>query len=344
MRPWLKLYRDERGSFLALPLVARALFGQLLKLTDDDGRIELGGMTPEAFVARAMGADRADRRALKKHIPALLAEGCVRLEAGALVFPGFERHQGDEAISRGRKPRAKKPKPDAAEPRNDNDDASTEPPTGHDHVATGSRPNHEPVTTEPRTGHDEPSKPPESFKPKREIRVDKKRVDKKDPLAARDAPTVSTFGMVESEFSKWRQGVVSKGGAFKAYRRHYDECTAVAEYVDAEATGSGRPRVEVLRELLAAFEKNDWARSKGFPFAALAKDPGGVIAAASAPPPRDREAEAEKRAERRAAADRKAADDHIKKLERAKKHGSPKEESMKHLGEIMSKLRPGGAK
>ena len=64
-RPWVKLWKDERGSFQQLPLFARALAAELLKLCDDHGVIAIGSRDPVEAIAFALGADRSDRRLLK---------------------------------------------------------------------------------------------------------------------------------------------------------------------------------------------------------------------------------------------------------------------------------------
>ena len=130
-RPWFALWRGERGSFAQLPLVARALFGEILKLTDDDGVIELGGREPAAAIAWALGADRADRRALEKHVPELLRDGCLVRDGDRLIAPSFARWQ-----------------PYERKPRTDHEAASNVPRHGHDTVAIGSRTDHE---TQPNT-------------------------------------------------------------------------------------------------------------------------------------------------------------------------------------------------
>lgn len=125
--PWLKLHREERGSFAQLPLLARALFCEILKLTDDDGRIGLGGKAPWDAIAFALGADRSDRRALRKYVPMLLEDGCLVLEDDELVAPNWGRFQGDP-------PARKRPRRAAKRPRSDHEATTTVPRTGHERV------------------------------------------------------------------------------------------------------------------------------------------------------------------------------------------------------------------
>lgn len=85
-KPWVRLYRDENGTFAMLPLFARALAKQLLLIADDDGLIELGGRDPVDAIARQLGADTSDRRLLKKYIPMLLEDGYLVAQGGDLVI------------------------------------------------------------------------------------------------------------------------------------------------------------------------------------------------------------------------------------------------------------------
>jgi hypothetical protein len=87
---WRKLYVREQGSFAQLPLMARALAKQLLCYVDDDGRIALGGREPiEALIFRAGGGDLNDRRALRKYVPMLLADGYLVRDGDALRIRNF---------------------------------------------------------------------------------------------------------------------------------------------------------------------------------------------------------------------------------------------------------------
>lgn len=100
MKPWVKLYRDERGSFAQLPLLTRAVAAELLKLTDDDGAIDLGrrGDDPAGAICFALGAERNERRAVKRHIDLLLADGYLSHDPAnsRLLVPGFAQFQGSK--------------------------------------------------------------------------------------------------------------------------------------------------------------------------------------------------------------------------------------------------------
>jgi hypothetical protein len=128
-RPWFAVWRSERGSFGQLPLLARALFVEVLKLTDDNGVIDLAGREPAAAIAWALGADRSDRRALEKYIPMLIADGCLERDGDTLRAPSFARWQ----------PQKKAPKP----PKEEHEAVTTEPRCGRDAVAMVSRSHHQ---------------------------------------------------------------------------------------------------------------------------------------------------------------------------------------------------------
>lgn len=72
---WVKLPRQESPSFRRLPLIARCVASQLLKLTDSEGWIDLGTTDVEQMASvlkRSMGGDRYDLKALKRHLPLLI--------------------------------------------------------------------------------------------------------------------------------------------------------------------------------------------------------------------------------------------------------------------------------
>lgn len=162
-QPWLRLYREERGSFAQLPLTARSLFSQLLKASDDNGRIDLGPKGPVDAIAWKMGADRGDRRFLKKNLELLFQEGSIvhDTESRALRFPNWRRWQPDSAATAPRsdhdrttkRPRSRH-EPTTTMPRTDHDGATTEPRSDHDRATTEQRPDHEATTTAPRSDHD----------------------------------------------------------------------------------------------------------------------------------------------------------------------------------------------
>lgn len=141
-RPWFALWRRESGSFAQLPLLARGIFDEVLKLTDDDGVIDIGAREPADAIAWALGADRADRRALAKYVPMLLADGCLVHQGERLIAPSFRRWQ-----------------PTAKRSRTSNEPTTNE----HDAVANEPRTDHERATNAPRSDHETGDKSAEPF-------------------------------------------------------------------------------------------------------------------------------------------------------------------------------------
>lgn len=162
-RPWFAVWRIERGTFGQLPLIARALFVEILKLTDDEGVIDLGGREPADAVAWALGADRSDRRALAKYVPMLLADGCLVHDGDRLIAPSFARWQP--------KPRAPKSSRAGTEP------ATTEPRSGRDGVAMVPRQRDEP---EPKSA--------ESLQVGPKSKVEESKVEEREDMGGADAP------------------------------------------------------------------------------------------------------------------------------------------------------------
>jgi hypothetical protein len=143
-RPWVKLWRDERGSFAQLPLYTRALAAELLKLADADGRIGLGNKPPAEAICWAMGATRSDRRLVARDVALLLADGYLEHdeEGCALVISGWSKWQTD-----GLDPTTKRS-------RRSNEPTTTEQRTDHEAVTTVSRPSNDRVTTEQRPSNE----------------------------------------------------------------------------------------------------------------------------------------------------------------------------------------------
>lgn len=97
--PWRKLYCVEKGPFAGLPLYVRALAAELLKYTDDAGRIWVTEGDPIPSLTRLMGAHQGDVRLLRKHIPQLLEDGYLTREGGYLVIRNQTEAQGGSAPS-----------------------------------------------------------------------------------------------------------------------------------------------------------------------------------------------------------------------------------------------------
>lgn len=160
--PWRKLYVPEEGSFALLPLYVRALAGQLLKLSDEQGRIFIGKREPWEAIARRAGADRGDRRLLKVHIPVLIADGYLTVRGEYLVIHNQRIAQASkEDRQRFESEQRDDREPTATEPQTDNEAATTEQRSG----TNMQRPSNETersvndgATTEQRTVHDRATK------------------------------------------------------------------------------------------------------------------------------------------------------------------------------------------
>lgn len=170
--PWFAIWRAEKGTFAQLPLMARALFCEVLKLTDDDGYIELGDREPAEAIAYALGADRSDRRMLAKYVPMLLRDGCLVRDDARLYAPNFKRWQ----------PGARRET--TTGPRTDRDAAANEPRTSRDAVTMDPRRGHDAVTTEPRACHETEGKSAESLQVDSQSRVEESRGDERAATAA----------------------------------------------------------------------------------------------------------------------------------------------------------------
>jgi hypothetical protein len=92
---WRKLYVREEGSFAALSYSARAAAAMLLKLCDDRGRIypRRGEGVVESVCFR-LGADRGERRMVRKAIAELVADGYLAQGEGWLRIRNFHLAQG----------------------------------------------------------------------------------------------------------------------------------------------------------------------------------------------------------------------------------------------------------
>jgi hypothetical protein len=91
---WRKLYRRVDAAWARLPVLARGLGSELLKYADDDGRIPVreDEQTGEA-VCCLMGARRAEWKAIEACVQALLDDGYIVREAGAILIRNFAKAQ-----------------------------------------------------------------------------------------------------------------------------------------------------------------------------------------------------------------------------------------------------------
>lgn len=92
-RNWRKLYRDPSPAWLMLPYSARGLGYEILRVCDDDGRIDCGSIDPFEVVARLCVIGGHKRRAAKEDFKALKADGFLVLEGSFIVVRNFHAAQ-----------------------------------------------------------------------------------------------------------------------------------------------------------------------------------------------------------------------------------------------------------
>lgn len=296
-KPWFRMYRREAGTFAQLPFVARAIFREILCLTDDEGMIFVGNKAPAEAVVFALGADRSDRRAIAKAMDLLLADGCLVHDADVLCAPNFPYFQADAP-----KP-SKRREPTSNVQRTDLDGATNEPRTNHEAATTAQRTDHEPTTKidlsignhtlaqsvlssdseidqirvegEKSAGARDPIPPEPSESPRQRLR---------DPFRehfqvhARPEADRVVASDVETMFSDAR----SKLGRGKFKRNRHDDARLIDAVEFANEGGTDREsRFECLRITIAGFmaDESPGTSSAGWPFAFLAADLGKYHAA-----------------------------------------------------------------
>ena len=96
---YVKLYRSQSPDWLALSPLTRGIFDELLLIADKAGRIQLGksGLPSVAVPLRGTWSE------LAPHVEALLADGCLVLDDGALTIRGFVEAQARAKTSAERK-------------------------------------------------------------------------------------------------------------------------------------------------------------------------------------------------------------------------------------------------
>jgi len=93
MRPWIAIHRKASPAFEALEPHHRGVLLDMLRFTDDEGRIPLHGRGPVEVLLRLMGNTRGFRPVLRQAWDAGVQIGMVGVEDGAIVFPSFESYQ-----------------------------------------------------------------------------------------------------------------------------------------------------------------------------------------------------------------------------------------------------------
>ena len=87
---WRKLWTRPSATWELLPLSARGLGDELIRYCDDQGRVSMPpNMQPHEVCARLLRAHHSEMRRVKTDLAALIADGFVVVEAGALVVRNF---------------------------------------------------------------------------------------------------------------------------------------------------------------------------------------------------------------------------------------------------------------
>ena len=196
-RPWVKLWREERGLFAQLPLFARALDRELHVICNEEGVIDVGPRPHADAVAFALGADRSDRRLLRRFLPELEAAGRLRLEPGRIVLLAWQQEQ-EQAETRGTT--APPSDPTASRP-------------GSEATTTATRTDPDRATIAPPPCNEDLSKSAESCAADPQRREEKRREDQEEDGAAAAAPSGRDFGDRE-------RGIAA---AFKVLHAGWDE-------------------------------------------------------------------------------------------------------------------------
>lgn len=115
---WRKLYCNPSPAWLMLSYSARGLGYEILRVCDDDGRINCGGADPFEVIARLCVIGGHKRRAAKEDFEALKADGFVVVEGGFLCVRNFRAAQETLSPAAAKKAaqRAKAPPPESPKP------------------------------------------------------------------------------------------------------------------------------------------------------------------------------------------------------------------------------------
>ncbi|MEY5061337.1 MAG: hypothetical protein RIS45_1258 [Planctomycetota bacterium] len=91
---WRKLWTRPSATWELLPLSARGLGDELIRYCDEQGRVSMPpNMQPHEVCARLLRAHHSEMRRVKADLAALIADGFVVVEAGALVVRNFVEAQ-----------------------------------------------------------------------------------------------------------------------------------------------------------------------------------------------------------------------------------------------------------
>lgn len=125
---WRKLYRRVDAAWARLPVLARGLGSELLKYAEDDGRIPVrpDEDTGEA-VCCLMGARRAEWKAIEACVEALLGDGYIVREEGAILIRNFAKAQARSSTAERQARYRRRHATDDEEQEGDDRNATSEP-------------------------------------------------------------------------------------------------------------------------------------------------------------------------------------------------------------------------
>lgn len=98
---WRKLYTEESGTFLRLPLYVRALAAELLKFADPSGAFFVGEGEVDygVYFGRDMRANAGERRMLRRDIPLLIEDGYLIRDGAYLRIRNWTHAQGSGPVA-----------------------------------------------------------------------------------------------------------------------------------------------------------------------------------------------------------------------------------------------------
>jgi len=82
--PWRKLIANPSTTFARLPLITRGVADEILRLVDDEGRIDLRESKPKLSLMLLMGVHPRERRRVLEAIDELELEGLIAFDGGTL--------------------------------------------------------------------------------------------------------------------------------------------------------------------------------------------------------------------------------------------------------------------
>lgn len=262
-QPWRKLHRRVTTKWATLSLLARALGTELRRYSDDDDRIELGGLDAPARIARLCGAEPSERRMLPKLIEELSACGYLNVTATDIEI--------DASVSGDAPSRARRVHENVVTTARElHESSATTAREVHDNCTTTARELRENCTTTAREQHEIRVKQPESLKsgPVEERRGEEKR--ERGEARARTSPETSRQAIAES----YRKRGLAVPGPIAALTPDYETHSKLVG-LDAER----------LPSMLEAFFGDASMASKGFPISWFLANPNQWAKPTTSTPP-----------------------------------------------------------